>query len=261
MGAPWGWAGPGVRDRRGGQRAGVVVAVHLPCAHTHSRWPGSPRNVAGSAPGPAVGPRPPWHPPSPSAAPGPAQLPPACTQTPLFTAGPWAWPPAPLCGAGRGMSCMGMPLRKTPFALQHGTVHGDTGTWRPSLQCCWPPAPKPPMSAPSTAPSLAQGQSWHSPSSQPAPLPKLDLGTSLQNRVPPCSPLCRRVLCPPTHAVLRHVLGGCPHPLWGLPVQRGPGITHWDGHSRTWWCCGHRGGVPTLRVPTCRVPTLRVPRL
>lgn len=63
-GARWGQA-TGIADLQGGQKA--VVTTHLPCTHTHSHLSRSPRNAAGTAPGTAVGPQPPWLPPSPSA--------------------------------------------------------------------------------------------------------------------------------------------------------------------------------------------------
>lgn len=117
VGLSWTW------DHQGGQRAEAAVAVHLPCAHTHSCSPGSPRNVAGSAPSPAAGPRLPWRPPSPPGSSWPCPAPASLHTDPLFTAAP------PLAPALRGKEgahpAWGRLWARAPL---HGTVHGDMGT-------------------------------------------------------------------------------------------------------------------------------------
>lgn len=118
---------------------------------------------------------------------------------------------------------MGMALGKSPFAQHCAWGHGDplhSAAAPLSPQGSWE---KSPLSAPSTAPSPVWGQSSHSDGSQPAPLPKLDLGTLLRNRIGLCLPVCRKMLCVcvPTPYTPTECAGGLPPPFAGAPNAMG----------------------------------------
>lgn len=217
-GARWDRAAGGAAGPPG--RPGLAVATHLPCAHTHWRLSRGPRNAAGSAPGTAAGPRPPWRPPNPSAAPAPARKSCEHTEPCVCRSAPPARPPAP-CGAGMGQGPRGDPWARgrgaSPFPR---LVSGD-------LQAALLPPP-----------CCAEGRGGVGASPCLAWLPSrklcrswaVILGTSCPNRIPPCPLACRA------------------SSAWDL-VLRSPGHTPSPGDS----------GVPSLGVLRLRAVWGSVP--
>jgi len=235
----WGTAG-GTRGAGGGGRA---LALRPPTL----RLARQPRECGWQRSRPSCGAEAALAPSQPVALPGsrqPAHRPPVRCRPPALA------PRPPAAGQGGVASRAGTPLGKSPFALQRG----DVGAWGPSLQCRSPPLRASEMGkaphaccqhnpVPSAGAILAQ--------------PQLPAGTSAKGgpwhlalKTHPSLLACLQegAMCvPPPCALLWGVLGGCPHPLRGLPVQWGPSTTHWDGRG---------GGVPVLRVAILRVPGL-----